>query len=387
MLSMKEKQALTAAIVRRYKNSSKKEKGVILAEFLAVTSYNRCYATRMLRQAQSHDFRKTRKVAKTRQKKYGKELVSPLKMLWATSNHICGKRLKSVIPEYIRLLERDNIFTFSTTQKKQLITISPATIDRVLQPIRAQIALKGRSLTKPGTLLKHQIPIRTFSDWDDDRPGFFELDGVCFCGDSPKGDWVYGLDFTDVATGWVSLEAVWGKGQFGIHDATDRVRLRLFFRLLGIDSDNGGEFINAIMLRYAQLHSITFTRTRSGKKNDKCYVEQKNYTVLRTFVGYERYDTKEQLAIMKELLICVELFVNFFQASAKLVEKHRNGATVTKHHDKPLTQYQRLCRSGILSKDQRQKLHELYSLQNPYTLKKKIEELQTKLRRTIKSTI
>jgi len=354
---MKEKQALTAAIVARYKKSSKKEKGVILAEFLAVTSYNKSYARRMLRQGQSHDFRKKKKVVRTRKKLYGKELVPPLKKLWATSNYLCGKRLKSVIPEYTRLLERDSILTFSATQKQKLLTISPATIDRLLAPVRRQVAIKGKSFTKPGTLLKHQIAIRTFSDWDDHRPGFFELDGVCFCGDSPKGDWVYGLDFTDVATGWVALEAVWGKGQFGIHEATERVRLRLFFKLLGIDSDNGGEFINAIMLRYTQLHHITFTRTRSGKKNDNCYVEQKNYTVLRTFVGYERYDTKEQLAIIKELLIYVELFVNFFQASTKLIEKHRTGANVKKFHDKPLTPYQRLCHSGILNKEQRQKLH------------------------------
>lgn len=387
MLSMKEKQALTAAIVRRYKEGTKREKGVILAEFLAVTSYNRSYATRVLRQGKYHDFRRKKKVVVARKKQYGKEVVPPLKTLWATSNYVCGKRLKSVIPEYLRLMERDNILVVPNEQKQKLLSMSPATIDRLLGPTRKQMTLKGRSLTKPGTLLKHQIPIRTFADWDDDRPGFCELDGVCFCGTFADGDWVYGLNFTDVATGWVSLEAVWGKGQFGIHEATERVRLRLFITLLGIDSDNGGEFINDIMFRYAQLHKITFTRTRSGKKNDNCFVEQKNYTVLRTFVGYTRYDTKEQLALVKELLGFVEPYVNFFQASTKLIHKHRVGSKVTKQYDMPITPYQRLCRSGILTQEKSKRLSQVYWKLNPYILKQKIEELQMKLRRTLSSTI
>lgn len=202
---------------------------------------------------------------------------------------------------------------------------------------------------------------------------------MAFCGGTLSGQHVWGLNFTDVETGWVGLDATMGKGQHEIHEATKRIQARLVFRILGIDSDNGSEFINGIMQRFCEKHKITFTRIRPGKKNDNCYVEQKNYTTLRNFLGYSRYDTEVELKIIRELLVLVEVYVNFFQPSQKLIYKKRTGAKVYKKYDEAKTPYQRLLKSGILKKKQREKLHKIYESWNPMRLIKKIRKLQSKL--------
>ena len=259
--------------------------------------------------------------------------------------------------------------------------MSSATIDRMLSSTKKsyQLKQKGKSTTKPGTLLKSTIPVRTFADWNEDRPGFMETDLVAFCGQSVKGDYVNGLDITDVATGWVLLEVVMGKGQTRIHQAIDSARNRLLFPLLGLDSDNGTEFINGIMCRYCAEHKITFTRIRPYRKNDNCFVEQKNYTVLRRFLGYSRYDTDQQLTVIRKVLRLVELYVNFFQPSMKLIEKHRDGAKTIKKYDKAKTPYQRLLEYNILTKENKKKLRTIYLQTNPLHLKRKIDKLLKKL--------
>lgn len=380
MLKMSEKHALTATLVRRYEKADKKTKTDILNEFVKVTGYNRSYARRKLRAGRHRDYRVKKVIKRERVKKYGEEIIKPLGFLWETSNYLCGKRLEPLIPEYLWSLKRDGVIEVEEDVEEKLLAISAATIDRALKGERDKYQLKkGRSATKPGTLLKQQIPIRTFADWDEKVPGFFEMDLVAFCGGSLKGDFIYGLDMTDIATGWVCLEAVWNKGQEGIHQAVDRIRRRLVFRMLGLDCDNGSEFINQILYRYTILHRITFTRGRPGNSNDNCYVEQKNYTTLRTFVGYDRLDNPEVLPVVQELLLLVEIYVNFFQSSARLISKTRKGAKVTKKHDKPMTPYKRLCKSGTLSKRQRQQLYQIYISHNPHELKQKITKLQTKI--------
>ena len=233
--------------------------------------------------------------------------------------------------------------------------------------------------TKPGTLLKSQIPIRTFADWDNLKPGFMEMDTVAFCGGILGGPHVWGLNLTDVTTGWEGLEAVMGKSQAGIHQAVTRIKNRLPFPLLGLDSDNGTEFINAIMTRFCETHKITFTRIRPGRKNENCYVEQKNYTVLRNFVGYSRYDTPQQLAVIRELLEKVELYVNLFQPSVRLISKTRLGAKVRKNYDKAQTPYQRLLESGHPDPENRKRLKLLYQHHNPLQLQKEMNQLRNQL--------
>jgi len=380
MLTMKEKRSLTTTIVRRYQKAKKKEKTQILNEFVKNTGYNRSYARRLLNQAQSWDFRRKRKRKQVvRQCYYDEAVVKPLTVIYSVMDGICGKRLHSIIPEVVRILERDGQLVLDNQVKTKLLKISPATIDRLLKPIKKQFQPKGKTTTKPGTLLKSQIKVRTYAQWDDTQPGFFETDTVAFCGQTLKGHHVWGLNLVDVSIGWVGLDAVMGKGQYGIHQAIERFRQRLPYTLLGLDSDNGSEFINDIMLRYCRSHQITFTRIRPGKKNDNCYVEQKNYTTLRRFLGYARYDTEQELKLIKQILKLAELYINFFQPSQKLVKKIRKGAKVTRVHDKPQTPYQRLLKSGILTPAQEKSLKQTYNNLNPMTLLKKIRQLQAKL--------
>lgn len=380
MLKMREKQALTAQIVKRYLKATKREKGLMLSEFIENTGYNRSYARRVIRLARDYDFRRKHKIARTRPRDYDQSFLPHLVDLWRMSYFMCGKRLAPIIPEYVVSLERDKMRTYSPEIRGKLLSISASTIDRLLTVERKKQTIKGRSLTKPGTLLKHQIPIRTWSEWDDTRPGYFETDTVAFGGSSPAGHFVWGLDLVDVATGWVLLDAVMGKGQERIHQAIDDAKHRLVYRILGLDSDSGAEFINDILLRYCDSHHITFTRTRPGRKNDNCFVEQKNYTTLRAFLGYGRYETEEQLAIIKAILRLVEIYTNFFQASVKLKNKERFGAKVVKHHDQAITPYKRLCRSGMLSGRQRKLLANVYHSHNPLELMVKITKLQEELR-------
>jgi len=307
--------------------------------------------------------------------------------LWDISNFICGKRLAPLIPDYLFVLKRDNVWDYSASIDDQLIKISASTIDRLLTPIRKKMTLKGRTMTKPGTLLKHQIPVRTWADWNENIPGFFEADTVAFCGSNLSGDFAWGLDMTDVCIGWVLLELCPNRGQYSIHEAMKRMMMRLVYKVLGIDSDNGGEFINDILYRYCLTEHITFTRSRAGKKNDNCYVEQKNFTSLRTFLGYLRIETEEQFKIAKEILELAEIFINFFQSSTRLLKKERVGTHTTKKYDKPLTPYKRLLKLNILSESQKQQLFEVYSKHNPLELTTKIRALQEKLRRTIIVTI
>ena len=388
MLNLREKQSLTAHLVRSYEKSGKREKTVILNEFVSNTGYNRSYARRVINMAKSRDFRQRVRIRRVRESKYQPAVIlKPLTKLWSMSNCICGKRLAPLIPEYLFVLRRDRLWDYPDGIDAQLKSISPATIDRLLAPVRKKLTIKGRTTTKPGTLLKHQIPVRTWSDWNETIPGFFETDTVAFCGVSLSGDFAWGLNMTDVCCGWVLLELTPNRGQWAIHEAMRRMINRLVYKILGIDSDNGGEFINEILYRYCQSQRITFTRTRAGKKNDNCYVEQKNFTSLRTFLGYSRIETEQQLLIAREILALAEIFINFFQSSAKLVEKKRVGGKVTKRYDRPLTPYKRLLKSGILSQRQRRRLYAVYLSHNPQELIQKIRTLQEKLRRTCSVTI
>jgi hypothetical protein len=382
MLTMRQRQALTATIVRRYQKASKKEKTKILNEFVANTGYNRSYARRAINQSQSKDYRKKKRKKVVVKKKYDLQVKIALTRIWVIQNYICGKRLQPFIPELLRVLKRDGELAISPEVEFKLLSISAATIDRLLAPTKRKLRVKGISGTKPGSILKSQILVRTFDDWDDLKPGFFELDSVAFCGDTLVGHHVWGLNFVDVFTGWVGLDAVMGKGQHGIHEASKELKSRLPFSMLGLDPDNGTEFINYIMKRFCEENNIAFTRIRPGKKNDNCYVEQKNYTVLRNFLGYQRYDTKEQLAIIKQFLRVVELYVNFFQPSQKLISKTRVGAKVTKRYDQAQTPYQRLLKTEVLDEKNKQQLCLLYESLNPVQLQREMTKLHHKLQQT-----
>lgn len=379
MLTMKQKQALSWVVRHRYQKSRNKEKGRILNEFLANTGYNRSYARRILgslkKQGRKRKYSPRRRI-------YDISVFYPLRKIWIAADGICGQRLKPFIPELMPILEKNKELKLNQKLRKKLITVSSATIDRMLVGTRKQYQLKGRSTTKPGTLLRNTIPVKTFSDWNEEKPGFMEADLVALCGETVRGEYVNTLNLTDVFTGWVGLEAVMGKSQYRVHKAVDEIKSRLPFPLKGIDSDNGTEFINWILKRYCEEKKITFTRIRPYRKNDNCYVEQKNYTVVRRFLGYARYDTEKQLAIIKEILKLVELYVNFFQPIMKLKSKQRIGSKVKKRYDTAKTPHQRVLNSGILDDNKKQELEKLYESLNPMDLKRKINKLTTKLNQT-----
>lgn len=296
---------------------------------------------------------------------------------------ICGKRLAAILPEVIPILEKHHEVVPDAVTRKKLLQISASSIDRLLAAERRKWMLRGRSGTKPGTLLKHQIPIRTFADWNEKQAGFVEIDLVGHDGGDASGDYCQTLDVTDVASGWTETGAVINKAQVWVFDALKSIRAHQPFPLLGIDSDNGAEFINNHLLRYCLQEEITFTRGRSGKKNDGCFVEQKNYSVVRRAVGYARYDSAAQLRLLNELYGHLRLYTNHFQPVMKLLSKERNGAKVKKKYDEPKTPYQRLMDMPDISSKIKQRLKSEYVTLNPAQLKREITRLQERLFKTV----
>jgi hypothetical protein len=281
------------------------------------------------------------------------------------------------LPELVPTLERHGHLTLTDALRVQLLTLSPATADRLLRPQRPQG--RGISTTKPGALLKHQVPIRTFADWDDVRPGFLEADLVAHCGGSAEGAFLYTLTLTDVATGWTECQALLFRTQHAVVEALGRARRLLPFTLLGLDTDNGSEFLNAELLAYCTEQQITFTRGRTAKKNDQCFVEQKNGSVVRALVGYDRFEGEQAYRQLAELYRAVRLYVNFFQPSLKLRSKQRDGAHVRRQYEPAQTPFQRVLASACLSAVDRERLEQLYHALDPVRLRQQLHTLQDAL--------
>lgn len=390
-LTMSERKSVVKVMAARYQRATKKQKGRMLDEFVALTGYNRWYAVWLLRghgkvirvgRRLRLEGDACRSLKRSRERVYDLSVVEALTQIWAILDCICGKRLVAILPEVIAVLEKHGEITLDGTTRQKLFAISAATIDRLLAPRRKRLALRGRSGTKPGTLLKQQIPIRTFAEWDDAVPGFVEIDLVGHDGGLSSGDFCQTLDVTDVASGWTETEAVINKAQVWVFEALKTIRARLPFALLGIDSDNGSEFINGHLLRYCQQQKISFTRGRAWKKNDGCFVEQKNYSVVRRAVGYARYDTPAQRARLNQLYRHLRLCTNYFQPVMKLLKKERTGAKVKKTYDRPQTPYQRLLASTATSRATRTRLQAEYATLNPAELKRQITRLQDRLIKT-----
>jgi len=279
----------------------------------------------------------------------------------------------------ITVLRRHGEQRINAVTEMELRSMSASTIDRRLRPWRRLGGRRPLSTTKPGSLLKSSIPIRTFADWTEERPGFLEMDLVAHCGDSAEGFYLTTLCAVDVATGWSECVGVWGKGQHRVGGAIHRMRQLLPFALLGLDSDNGGEFINQYLYDYCRREGITFTRSRSYKKNDSCHVEQKNWSVVRRLVGYDRYRSHGALESLNLAYAVLRHYVNFFQPTMKLVKKTRNGAKVHKIYDTAKTPYQRLLESGTLTPAKRTELAAIYRGLNPVLLWRQLNDNLEKL--------
>jgi len=355
---------------KRYFGASRGEKGKMLDEFTQVTGMHRKAAIRLLNQQGKLVASKRR----GRKRKYDTTVAEAIRVVWEASDRLCSKRLKPFLPEMIKVLRHHGEQQIDASLERQLCKMSPSTIDRLLRPYRKTGGRRGFTTTRPGSLLKSSIPIRTFADWQENKPGFMETDLVAHCGESTGGFYLNTLCAVDVASGWTECLPVWGKGQQRVRSAVHRMRQRLPFALLGVDSDNGSEFINQCFYTYCRQEKITFTRSRAYKKNDSCHVEQKNGNVVRRLVGYDRYGSKAAYQCLDRLYYDVRLYMNFFQPTMKLVSKARYGAKVNKVYDMAKTPYQRLLEAEVLTESKRQELAATYHNLNPVHLLKQINE-------------
>lgn len=363
------------AIQKRYKQGSRALKGRILDEFVAATRLHRKSAIRLL--ARSGGVKG--KGRKGRRKVYSVDTVEAIKIIWRASGCLCSKRLRPFIPEMTRVLRAKEELFIRDDTVTELGQLSASTIDRITRCWRQGKRIHGLSLTKPGTHLKNAIPIKTFSEWENSRPGFIQVDMVAHCGDRAGGFYLNTLSAVDVATGWFEPLAVWGKGQQRVGAAIHQLRHLLPMPLLGLGSDNGTEFINRGMYEYCGRQSITFTRSRSYKKNDNCHVEQKNWSVIRRQVGYQRYSSTAAYETLEDLYTVLRLYLNFFQPVLKLISKSRQGARVHKVYDQAQTPYCRLIKSGVLTEDKQRQLANIYHALNPVALQEQILQGQRKL--------
>jgi len=357
---------------------SKHDKGQILDQVCEVTGYTRKYALTLLKDppADQQLVKRTRR----RSPSYGPAEVELLRLCWLVTDGICSKRLAPFLPELLdRLRRRQALREFPVAVQARVARMSPATVDRALKPLREQTkARRGISTTKAGTLLKRQIPIRTFADWTDARPGFFEMDLVAHCGWSGAGQFLYTLSMVDVATGWVACAGLRDKRQETVFHALQRIRAELPFRILGLDSDNGTEFINRALLDYCTDHGITFTRSRPYLKNDTCHVEQKNWAVVRRLVGYDRLEWPA-LAALERIHGLAGDYINFLHPVRKLVNKTRSGPRVTRRYDIARTPFNRLLDSGVLSITTTRQLQRRSKEIDPYRLKVQLEHARRTL--------
>jgi hypothetical protein len=377
MMSLKSKRELFEVLRPRYLKANKVEKQKMLDEFTSATGYHRKHAIRMFknqRQVQNHLKGKT----KTYKPIYEGEVIRALEQIWEVYGRICSKRLQPFLAEGVKVLERCQEIEVSRDTKELLLKISSASIDRCLRPVRTK-SRHGLSTTKPGSLLKNLIPVRTFTEWDEERPGFMEIDLVAHCGNTTEGQYLNTLTCTDISTGWTDVTALLHRSQQAVSKGVQCMRQRLPFPLLGIDSDNGSEFINDLFHRYCLDEKITFTRSRPYKKNDQAHVEQKNWSVVRHTVGYDRWETEQELAILESIYDDLRLYINFFQPSFKLIAKERVGNQTIKRYDTAKTPYQRVLERKDISLETKARLMNLYIQLNPAELRRQIDQKTAKL--------
>jgi hypothetical protein len=359
------------AIYARYRKASKQDKGHILDEFCRVCRYHRKHALRLLNGPAPGST--PLRIHRRRPYRYGIQTLQVAQAIWKASGYLCGQRLKEAIPLYLPAARQR--FRLTPSLEQELASISARQLDARLRAHKKDLKRRFYTTTRPGYLLKSMIPIRTFNN-DIGIPGYLEIDLVAHCGNSLQGDFLYTLTATDIVTGWTDRVALYGKGQGAVVEGLRKIQQRLPFRLRGIDSDNGEEFINYHLLAFCRTARppIAFTRSRVYKKNDNPHVEQKNWTHVRALLGWNRFDSvPAQDAI--NALYAQELlwFQNLFQPSLKLQSKTHIGSKLHRTYDRPQTPLDRLAASGIYHRAKLKALRDLRSATDPFVLSETID--------------
>lgn len=382
MMSKMSKREYLIQLKNKYWNARKRVKTRLLDDFCDFTCYNRKYALYLLNNPVPAKWKRY----EARKKVYESPVIDALLILWRASNEICGERFHPFIPEILGKLEESNEIKITNEIEEKLLTISLGAVKRIIRKTKRRSTIKIGGTTKPGSILKKQIAIR-YGPWTNEDPGWCETDTVAHCDDDLSGEFIYSLDVVDICSGWSEQAAIWGKGERATMERMDSIRKRLPLELLGLDPDNGSEFINWQMYRYCKKNNITLTRSRPYKKNDNAHIEQKNYTAIRQLVGYVKLDKKVQLKILNDLYGNEwRLYLNFFQPTMKLKEKIKDTQThkTRKTYYEAKTPYQRLLEHPKISKEKKDMLKSVYKTLNPIKLQREIKRKLELLRRTLK---
>lgn len=370
-------------IHHRYHSGTREERSRILDEFCRVCGYNRKYAIRLLHRAPPSR-RPPPTLRAGRPRVYvDARIVQFLNALWRASNLVCADRLHAMIPDWLPFHERVLHRRLPDSIVEQLLSMSASTIEQLLAPARRAGKKMGLATTKPGSFLKHHVPIRT-NQWDEQRPGFIEADSVAHCGDSTAGMYVITVNIIDIATGWGEQRAVWGKGERGVKTALEQIEDALPFPLRGFDCDNGSEFLNHLLYKHF-LHRktpVAYTRARAYHKNDNAHIEEKNWTRIRQYLGYDRFDNSAMVDPLNDLYATEwRDLINFFLPSVKLISKTRLGARIIKRYDAPQSPYQRVLESPVVSAAAKERLRARFQMLDPFALqqavRRKIDRIHT----------
>lgn len=364
------------ALRPRYQEATKGGKKVILDEFCATTGYHRKSAIRRLQRVSRPAGAKARGRPAVYQ---GGELMSRLLLLWEASGYVCGKYLAVVLPELLERLEQCEALLVDKDLRAKLSGMSGSTVERLLKPYRQRQLGQPHVSDRVASDLSHKIAVHTFAELRDLPVGHMEVDLVLHCGMTTSEFYLTTLVAVDTVSAWTECVPVWGKGKERVAGAVAKVQRQLPFPLLGIHSDNGGEFINDTLYQFAQQQHLTFTHSRPYKKNDQPRVEQRNGSLVRRLIGYGRYNTRAAYNQLQQVYTLACLHANFFRPMAKLLARERQGSKVIKRYDAPLTPYQRLQATDRLTAPQRARLQAQYEQLNPLLLQRELAAAIDKL--------
>lgn len=374
-MNMATKQVIFEEKLKEYLKANKEEKGRILDAVCEVTGHKRKSAIRRFRSLQLKDNSIPEK--RGRNRVYTNTVTAALKEVWDIAHQICAERLWPQLSEYVAVLKRDRMWDYDKQTTALLLRMSLSTVKRRIEKMEKEGGRKGRSATKP-SVLKEIIPIRR-GPWEDPEPGKGEVDTVAHCGHTLNGNFAYTVQYTDVATIWTCLAGQWNKGEEATRSSIERIQQRLPFGLLAIDPDSGSEFINWLLKGWCDERKIEMTRTRPYMKNDHARIEQKNYTNVREFVGYGRFDHPDAITLLNQLYDVLEDYINFFLPSQKCIKKVKVRSRYIRTYDRAKTAYQRALAEPRIDETAKERLRQKYATLNPKILKQKSDRLIKKL--------